>query len=88
MSINLKDYFAWQDYPKKNKLLQKTKPKNEREYNKQLRTYTLMQQQLEEFRDRRRRINDILSLDKLIRGVKTKVQVDIDKRVRKGKKDD
>jgi hypothetical protein len=73
--MDLAQYFAWQDYPKKNKLLQKTKPKNEREYDQQIHKFNLRQQQLEEFRDRRKRINDIFNLNNLIRGVKTKEEM-------------
>lgn len=60
----------WQDYTKKDKLLQKTKPRNDQEYIKQLRTYNKRQQLLEEFRDRRKRIVNILDVNNLIRGVK------------------
>lgn len=75
---------SWYNYPeeKKQKLLLKTKPRTEREYKQQLHKFDLRQQQLEEFRDRRRRINDLFNLDKLIRGVKTKVQVELDRKVR------
>jgi hypothetical protein len=82
MAMNIQDYFAWHDYPKKDKLLQKTKPRNEREYQQQLRKYDLLQKQLEEFRDRRRRINDLFNLNKLIRGVKSKNEREIINRAR------
>jgi len=75
---------SWYNYPqeKKQKLLLKTKPRNEREYQQQLHKYDLRQKQLDEFRDRRRRINDLFNLNKLIRGVKTKVQVEIERKAR------
>ena len=68
--MNLADYFAWQDYPKKDKLLQKTKPRNDQEYKKQLLKYDKRQQELEDFRSRKKRIQDILNVNNLIRGVK------------------
>ena len=68
--MNLADYFAWQDYPKKDKLLQKTKPRNDQEYKKQLLKYDKRQQELEDFRNRKKRIQDILNVNNLIRGVK------------------
>jgi len=83
--MNVADHFAWFDYPKKDKLLQQTKPRNEREFQQQLHKYDLRQQQLQEFRDRRKRINDIFNLDKLIRGVKSKVQVEIERKARHAK---
>ena len=68
--MNIADYFAWHDYPKKDKLLQKTKPRNDQEYKKQLLKYDKRQQELEDFRNRKKRIQDILNVNNLIRGVK------------------
>lgn len=61
---------AWQNYAKKDKLLQKTKPRNDREYEAQLKRYHRLDEMQKLAQDKRKRIMDIFNLNTLVRGVK------------------
>jgi len=61
---------AWQKYPKKDKLLQQTKPRNNRQYEAQLKRYHRLEEMQKLAQDKRKRIMDVFNLSNLVRGVK------------------